>query len=161
MFPKAKDGPPSNVEATDSETVASLLDPSYGIPPDIHFEIEDLEGTSLGILGGHKNILALRSPVFKAMLYGPMKETGDQIRIKDSSMLAFETMLKYIHDAEKEWEDGELEVKEVFHITDLGSNRRPLIIRVSHNTHFFELSYCLLTSHANGFHGATKKFSAL
>ena len=119
MFPKAKDGPPSNVEATDSETVASLLDPSYGIPPDIHFEIEDLEGTSLGILGGHKNILALRSPVFKAMLYGPMKETGDQIRIKDSSMLAFETMLKYIHDAEKEWEDGELELKEVFHITDL------------------------------------------
>ena len=34
-------------------------------------------------------------------------------------------------------------------------------IRVSHNTHFFELSYGLLTSHANGFHGATKKFSAL
>ena len=34
-------------------------------------------------------------------------------------------------------------------------------IRVSHNTHFFELSYALLTSHANGFHGATKKFSAL
>ena len=33
--------------------------------------------------------------------------------------------------------------------------------RVSHNTHFFELSYGLLTSHANGFHGATKKFSAL
>ena len=117
MFPK--DGPPSNVEATDSETVASLLDPSYGIPPDIHFEIEDLEGTSLGILGGHKNILALRSPVFKAMLYGPMKETGDQIRIKDSSMLAFETMLKYIHNAEKDWEDGELDLKEVFHITDL------------------------------------------
>ena len=79
---------------TTVKTVASLLDPSYGIPPDIHFEIEDLEGTSLGILGGHKNILALRSPVFKAMLYGPMKETGDQIRIKDSSMLAFETMLK-------------------------------------------------------------------
>ena len=33
--------------------------------------------------------------------------------------------------------------------------------RVSHNTHFFELSYALLTSHAFGFHGATKKFSAL
>ena len=34
-------------------------------------------------------------------------------------------------------------------------------IRVSHNTHFFELSYVLLTSHAFGFHGATKNFSAL
>ena len=49
MFPK--DGPPSNVEATDSETVASLLDPSYGIPPDIHFEIEfPVENNTLRML---------------------------------------------------------------------------------------------------------------
>ena len=33
--------------------------------------------------------------------------------------------------------------------------------RVSHNTHFFELSYALLTSHANGLEEATKKISAL
>jgi len=120
MFPK--DGP-SNVEATDDETVASLLDPTCGIPPDIHFEIEDKEGTSLGILGGYKNIMALKSPVFKAMLYGPLKETGDQIRIKNSSMKAFQTMLTYIHDAEMDWEFEELDLiqrlKEVFHIADL------------------------------------------
>ena len=30
--------------------------------------------------------------------------------------------------------------------------------RVSHNTHFFELSYCLLTSHAMGFMGPQKNF---
>ena len=36
-----------------------------------------------------------------------------------------------------------------------------IYIRVSHNTHFFELSYALLTSHANGLEEATKKFSAL
>ena len=120
MFPK--DGP-SNVEATDDTTVASLLDPSCGIPPDIHFEIEDKEGTSLGILGGHKNIMALKSPVFKAMLYGPLKETGDQIRIKNSSMKAFQSMLTYIHDSELDWENEELDLiqrlKEVFHIADL------------------------------------------
>ena len=72
--------------ATGSETFVSLLEPSCGIPPDVHFEIEDSEGTSLGILGGHKTIMALKSPVFKAMFYGPLKETGDLIRIKDTSM---------------------------------------------------------------------------
>ena len=34
-------------------------------------------------------------------------------------------------------------------------------IRVSHNTHFFELSYALLTTHAFGFHGATKFFFSI
>ena len=33
--------------------------------------------------------------------------------------------------------------------------------RVSHNTHFFELSYALLISHAIGLEEATKKISAL
>ena len=33
-----------------------------------------------------------------------------------------------------------------------------IFIRVSHNTHFFELSYALLTSHAFGLEEATKKF---
>ena len=41
------------------------------------------------------------------------------------------------------------------------SSKNNVVIRVSHNTHFFELSYVLLTSHAFGFHGATKIFSAL
>ena len=104
MFPE-EDGP-SNIQATDSDTVASLLDPACGISPDIHFEIEDAEGTSLGLLGGHKAIMALKSPVFKAMLYGSIKEAGDQIRIKNSSLFAFQTMLKFIHDASEEWEVG-------------------------------------------------------
>ena len=106
------------MEATDSETVASLLDPSCGIPPDVHFEIEDSEGTSLGILGGHKTIMALKSPVFKAMFYGPVKE-GDLIRIKDSSMFAFQAMLMYIHDAKDKWGPWQLDVKEVLHIANL------------------------------------------
>ena len=79
----------SSVEATDSETVASLLDPACGIPFDVHFEIEDDAGNKLGTLGGHKNMMALKSPVFKAMLFGPMKETGDHIKIKNTSMFAF------------------------------------------------------------------------
>ena len=63
--------------------------------------------------------MALKSPVFKAMLYEPLKETGDQIRIKNSSIKAFQTMLTYIHDGEVDWEMRELDLiqglKEVFH----------------------------------------------
>ena len=92
----------TSIEATDSETLASLLDPACGIPFDIHFEIEDDAGNSLGTLGGHKAILALKSPVFKAMLFGPLKEPSDHIRIKATSMFAFKTMLKYIHSVEEE-----------------------------------------------------------
>ena len=53
----------SNVEATDTESVASLLDPACGIPFDVNFQIDDDAGTTLGTLGGHKNIMALKSLV--------------------------------------------------------------------------------------------------
>ena len=119
MFPWKDGSGLSNVEATDSETTASLLNPSCGITSNIHFEIEDSECTSLGILEGHKNIMALKSPVFKAMFYGPMKETGDLIRIKDSSMLAFQTMLKYIYDVKTDWGQWDLDMREVFRVADL------------------------------------------
>ena len=62
----------SNIEATESETIASLLDPHCDIPPDIQFKLEDENGTTLGILGGHRALMALKSPVFKAMIFGPM-----------------------------------------------------------------------------------------
>ena len=89
-------------------------DPACGIPPDIHFEIEDNKGTSLG---------RARCSGRYCTVYRPLKESGDQIRIKNSSMKAFQTMLTYIHDAEMDWEFEELDLiqrlKEVFHIADL------------------------------------------
>ena len=109
----------SNVEATDSETNASLLNPECGIPFDVHFDIEDNDGNNLGMLGGHKNIMALKSPVFKAMLFGPMKETSDRIKVKDTSVLAFETILRYIHDVELEWWPWSIDVAELVRIVDL------------------------------------------
>ena len=56
-----------SAEATDTKTIAHLMDPECEIPYDIHFDIEDDAGTTLGTLGGHKAIMALKSPVFKAM----------------------------------------------------------------------------------------------
>jgi len=90
------------VEATESKTVAFLLDPNCDIPFDVHFEIEDDEGNKLGTLGGHKAIMALKSPVFKAMLFGPMKENGDVVKIKGTSMFAFKTILNHIHGIKDE-----------------------------------------------------------
>ena len=59
----------SNILPTDDKPIASLLDPECEIPPDIHFEIYDEAGTMQGLLGGHKNRMALRSPVFKTMFF--------------------------------------------------------------------------------------------
>ena len=109
----------SSVKATDSETNASLMDPACGIPFDVHFQIEDAAGNTLATLGGHKNIMALKSPVFKAMLFGPMKETGDPIKIKNTSMFAFKTALCYIHGVEEEWWPWSIDVSDLVLIVDL------------------------------------------
>ena len=110
---------PTPVEATDSESFAFLRDPECGIPFDVHFDIEDTEGTSQGMVGGHKTIMALKSPVFKAMLFGPLAETGDLVKIKNTSMFAFKRMLNYMHDAERDWRPWSIEIRDLFLIADL------------------------------------------
>ena len=109
----------SNIEATDSETLAYLRDPASGIPYDVHFEIEDEDGSNVGMVGGHKTILALKSPVFKAMLFGPLAKTGDPIRIRKTSMFAFKEMLLYIHDTKVGWQPWSLDLRELFRMADL------------------------------------------
>ena len=110
---------PSTEGTAESNSIKSLLNPELGIPFDVHFDIEDGAGTKLGTLGGHKNILALKSSVFKAMLYGPMKETVAHIQIKMTSMHAFKTLLHYIYGVEEEWSAWVVDAKELFLITDL------------------------------------------
>ena len=110
----------SNILPTDEEPLASLLNPGCGIPFDVYFAIEDEEGgTLLGLLGGHKNLMALKSPVFKTMFYGSMKE-NDPVQIKATSLGAFKEMLKYIHEgaeAENDWR--KMDIREVIKIADL------------------------------------------
>ena len=110
---------PSNIEATDSETLAYLRNPTCGIPFDVHFEIEDEEGTCVGVVGGHRAVLALKSPVFKAMLYGAMAERGDVIKIKKTSVFAFKEMLVYMHDAKMDWRPWSIDTRELFRMADL------------------------------------------
>ena len=112
-------GKQSNILPTDEEPLSSLLSPDCEIPSDIQFEIFDEAGTLLGTLGGHKNLMALRSPVFKRMFYGPLKEKGDTVQVKFTSLVAFNALLKHIHgDTKKEdWEM--LPIEEVAKIADI------------------------------------------
>ena len=108
----------TSIEATDSKSNAYLRDPACGIPFDVHFEIEDMEGATLGRVGGHKPIMALKSPVFRAMFYGPLAE-GDPIKIQNTSMFAFKRMLSYMHDAPRDRRPWSIEIRELFLIADL------------------------------------------
>ena len=102
------------------ESFAYLQDPACGIPCDVHFEIEDEEGSIVGVVGGHKTVLALKSPVFKAMLFGPLAETGDSVKINRTSLYSFKEMLHYMHDAEMTWlKRWSLDLKEMFRLADL------------------------------------------
>ncbi|KAM3335438.1 hypothetical protein ACQJBY_029736 [Aegilops geniculata] len=63
------------------------------IPEDITFSVGGL------VFGAHKLVLAIRSPVFKAEFYGPMKETGTPLRtIKDMQPDVFKALLHFIYN---------------------------------------------------------------
>lgn len=77
-------------------------------PPDITVHLGKLLETEKGAdvtlsVGGetfaaHKVILAMRSPVFNAEIYGPMSETGTQlIPIKDMQPAVFKALLHFIY----------------------------------------------------------------
>nr|CAB3490360.1 unnamed protein product [Digitaria exilis] len=77
-------------------------------PSDMHRHFADLlqvgEGADVTfqvageIFAGHRYILAARSPVFKAELFGPMKEkTMNSIKINDMEARVFKAMLHFIY----------------------------------------------------------------
>ena len=80
-----------------------LLDPDFGIPTDVTFQIiefEDIENENEIVVGevkGHKLILGLYSSVFRRQFYGPAKETEDIIPIKQTTLEAFNLMFDYIY----------------------------------------------------------------
>ncbi|XP_037416915.1 BTB/POZ and MATH domain-containing protein 2-like [Triticum dicoccoides] len=63
------------------------------IPADITFSVGGV------VFGAHKLVLAIRSPVFKAEFYGPMKETAGTplITIKDMQPGVFKALLHFIY----------------------------------------------------------------
>jgi len=83
------------------------LDPSFGIPTDIAFAFVDENGDSSNI-AAHKYLLAMASPVFKAMFFGPAKETKEVVQMKETNKEAFSLMIDYIYGKEVCWEGKRL-----------------------------------------------------
>jgi len=100
-----------------------LRDQSEGyVPFDITFKIienGDLNEESGGgsIIQAHKLILASHSPVFKKMFYGSLKETGDTIIVKDTTILAFEKLIEYVYQVDIDCK--EITVRELFDLVNL------------------------------------------
>lgn len=105
---------------------------------DVYFTFEPSTNNGSDIrIGAHKNLLAATSDVFKAMLYGELKETGD-IRLTDVSDAAFKEFLQYFYQctvkltAENITEVKITIIKIIFHsfvaITDATVSLHPNII---------------------------------
>ena len=69
----------------------NFLAPDSDLPPDVVFRVkaDDVERR----IGAHRLFLAGISPVFRAMFYGPMKETERVVEVKDATPAAFGTMI--------------------------------------------------------------------
>ncbi|KAL6654229.1 hypothetical protein ACP70R_007694 [Stipagrostis hirtigluma subsp. patula] len=87
-------------------------------PSDLHRHLGDLLSGQVGwdfmfdvadeTFKVHRNVLAARSPVFMAALFGPMKETGDRVRIYDVEPGVFKAFLHFIYtDLLPEVDEGE------------------------------------------------------
>ena len=80
-----------------------FLSPESEIPPDVLFRIQAEEEDSASregsrkTIGAHRLILAVVSPVFRGMFFGPMKDTSEVIDVKETTAEAFETMITYIY----------------------------------------------------------------
>ena len=76
----------------------SFLSPSSNLPPDVFFLVKGEEGEGQSkTVGAHRFLLASVSPVFRGMFFGPMKETGEVVDVKETTLEAFDTMVKYIY----------------------------------------------------------------
>ena len=78
-----------------------FLSPDSEIPHDVHFLVKG-EGEGNGDdsckpIGAHKVLLAGVSPVFRRMLFGPLKEEREVIEVKDTTKEALDTMIHYIY----------------------------------------------------------------
>jgi speckle-type POZ protein len=87
--------PPSNL----SNDLGNLL--TTGEEADVTFQVEGED------FSAHKIVLAMRSPVFKAELYGPMKgKTTRKITVQDMQPAVFSALLHFIYtDALPSMED--------------------------------------------------------
>jgi len=98
--------------AMDITKSRAVLDPS-DIPYDVTFVIDDCGFK----VRAHKLIMAMGSPVCKQQFYGELKETKDEIVIKNTTRKAFAAMVDTFYGKEVEWMS--MNAKEIFEIADM------------------------------------------
>uniref|UniRef100_A0A0D6R4E3 BTB domain-containing protein n=1 Tax=Araucaria cunninghamii TaxID=56994 RepID=A0A0D6R4E3_ARACU len=76
-------------ESTLGEEFGDFLESGKGA--DVSFEVDG------EIFWAHKLVLAARSPVFKAQLYGPMRDQNTNIKVEDMEAPVFKAMLHFIY----------------------------------------------------------------
>eukprot|EP00249_Psilotum_nudum_P017133 c26177_g4_i1 orf=1-825(+) len=92
------------ISSTQSPKLYSITVPNSNIGQDFSEFLDSGEATDITfevngeIFCAHKLVLATRSPVFKAQLFGPMRDRNtDVLRIEDMEALVFKTMLHFIY----------------------------------------------------------------
>ena len=106
---------------------AMLLDPSFGIPTDVTFQIMEcsanVNGVNLaeevvvGEVKGHKLILGLFSQVFKNQFFGEAKDTKEIIPIRQTTREAFERMIDHIYSKPIDW--SAMNIVELYDVVNL------------------------------------------
>jgi len=97
--------------------VCALLDPKFGIAPDVTFQIVTTEGGQYGEVKAHRLILGFLSPVFRTQFYGFGNDTDDVIPVKGTSKKAFETLIDFIYGKNINWEV--MSLSELFDVVNL------------------------------------------
>ena len=75
-----------------------FLSPDSSLPPDVTFLVKG-EGGEEKRVAAHRFLLAGTSPVFNRQFFGPMKDTGEVVQVKDTTPEAFMTMMNFIYRA--------------------------------------------------------------
>ena len=82
---------------------------------DVEFSVVDSNGDKVSI-PAHKYVLAISSPVFEAMFYGQLAETGRTIHLQDCTKEGLQEMLRYVYSDEIQLSGSN--VMEVLYLAD-------------------------------------------
>ncbi|KAL6659086.1 hypothetical protein ACP70R_003126 [Stipagrostis hirtigluma subsp. patula] len=94
----------TGTSVSESEPVCEIQVPPADLSDNLRKLLESEEGVDVTFMVGeetfnaHKVVLAMRSPVFKAELYGPMMDTSTRsITVEDMQPAAFKALLHFIY----------------------------------------------------------------
>ena len=81
---------------------SQFLEPNSELPTDVVFKVEERseekeEEVLTGKAVAHKLLLAAVCPVFRRHFFGDLKEETEEVVIKDTTIEAFNTLIKFIY----------------------------------------------------------------